>query len=73
MSDYPSRLKAMADFSLESDTVTKIIPKGMEFLRETAEYVETLERIIFTHCDPMAMPDEDAKVVMGIYYGKTQT
>lgn len=43
MTDYPSRLKAMADFSPESDTITKIIPQGAEFLREASPYVAELE------------------------------
>lgn len=66
MSDFPSRLRSMADFSPEAQHVTKLIPAGASFLRETAKHIETLERIIYLHCDPMAMPDEDAAVVMDV-------
>lgn len=41
--DYPSRLRAMADFSPEASTVTKLIPEGAKFLRETAAHVIKIE------------------------------
>ena len=69
MSDFPLRLRCMADFSLEAQTVTKIIPQGATFLREAAEHIKALERIVYLYADPMAMPDGDAEFVSKVCAG----
>lgn len=43
MQDVPRRLRSMAEFSPESETITKIIPAGREFLLATSAYVDRLE------------------------------
>lgn len=43
MIDCPSRLKAMAEFSPRSTTVTRLIAEADVFLREASEYVNKLE------------------------------
>ncbi len=53
----------MATFSPEAQYVTKIIPQGAAFLRETADYVETLERLVCLYASPDAMTDDDAALV----------
>lgn len=43
-SDFPHSLRLMADLAPEARTVTKLAPKGADFLREVAIYIEDLER-----------------------------
>lgn len=40
---HARRLRLMADLALESPTVTKLVPAGFTFLRETADHIEKLE------------------------------
>lgn len=61
MSEIPRRLRLMAELSPETSNVTKIVPAGKDFLLEVAAHVTRLEQIVYLYCDPMAMPDEEAR------------
>lgn len=43
MKDCPQRLRSMAAFSPESDSITKIVPAGLTFLLDAANYIDRLE------------------------------